>query len=245
MEDNNRRTVPPPETAFAGAIEQFLLAHGYAVQAELGHIDLLARDGNLLIAVEVKRTLSLRVVEQAVKRQAACDLCWVAVPRPARGKLRGDSVAVLKRLGLGLLLVDGAGGVEVKLAPLRRPEIIQSRARARLLRESAARLGRFNVPGASGGVRVTAYRQQALRVAMLLKREPGLSPKAVNDQLPAIGINAASILQRNVYGWFLREAHAQYRLSQAGMAALAEWKPVVDYLGATTAPTPDGARRSC
>ena len=240
VEHNSSRAAAPPETVLAAAVEHFFLAHGYRVQVELDHVDVLARHENLLVAVEVKRNLSLRVVEQAVKRQTTCDLCWVAVPRPLRGKLRPDSLTVLKRLGLGLLLVDTAGGVEVALDPGKRPQIIQSRARARLLRESVARLGHFNTAGSPGGARVTAYRQQALRVAIVLNEQPGLAPRVVNEQLPPIGISASAILQRNVYGWFHREARARYRLSEAGVAALREWKAVVDYLGAVAHSTPDG-----
>lgn len=241
VEHNTRGLSRLPETQIAAAVERFFGAHGFAVQAELGHIDLLARRDGVLIAIEVKRNLSLRLVEQAVRRQRSCDLCWVAVPRATRGRLRPDTVAVLKRLGLGLLLVDAGLGVEVALEPQRRPDIVQSRAREALIAESSRRLGRFNIAGSPGGARVTAYRQQALRVAMELQENPGLSPRELDVRIPDIGIRAGPILQRNVYAWFVREQRARYSLSPEGRAALLEWKAVVDFLRAVAEQTPDAA----
>jgi hypothetical protein len=68
---------------------------------------------------------------------------------------------------------------------------------------------------------MTAYRQQALACAALLKVGPG-RPK----ELRAVAPDAGSILLRNVYGWFERTGRGVYQLTSAGEAALERWPPI-------------------
>ena len=65
---------------------------------------------------------------------------------------------------------------------------------------------------------MTAYRQQALACAALLRS--GLSRPA---ELRAVAPDAGQILLRNVYGWFERQGRGVYRLTAAGEAALDRW----------------------
>ena len=66
---------------------------------------------------------------------------------------------------------------------------------------------------------MTAYRQQALACAVTLSRAPA-RPRDLKSGIP----DAAKILQRNVYGWFVRVERGLYGLSDAGTAALVRWK---------------------
>ena len=69
---------------------------------------------------------------------------------------------------------------------------------------------------------MTAYRQQALACAASLVG----GPRRIADLRPIVP-NAASILLRNVYGWFTRIERGVYELTSEGGAALARW-PVPD-----------------
>ena len=65
---------------------------------------------------------------------------------------------------------------------------------------------------------MTAYRQRALVCAAALtdaSRRPRDLKREVHD--------APSILQRNVYGWFVRTERGVYSLSEQGRAALSRW----------------------
>jgi hypothetical protein len=75
---------------------------------------------------------------------------------------------------------------------------------------------------------MTAYRQQALACAASLAE----GPRRTSD-LRSMVPNAASILLRNVYGWFTRIERGVYKLTSEGAAALARWEPAV--------PTPETA----
>jgi len=60
---------------------------------------------------------------------------------------------------------------------------------------------------------VTAYRQEALRCAMLIERGGHASLKALRES--GLVPNAPRILQRDVYGWFRRLQRATYALTSA------------------------------
>jgi hypothetical protein len=70
---------------------------------------------------------------------------------------------------------------------------------------------------------MTAYRQQALVCAGLLRDGPG-RPAALRGVVPEAG----AILLRNVYGWFERSQRGVYRLTEAGEAALLRWPEWVE-----------------
>jgi hypothetical protein len=72
---------------------------------------------------------------------------------------------------------------------------------------------------------MTAYRQQALACAALLRGGPG-RPR----DLQAIAPEAGKILLRNVYGWFERTQRGVYRLTDAGEAALQRWPDTVAFM---------------
>lgn len=105
---------------------------------------------------------------------------------------------------------------ELDPAPYRpRPDL---RRRKRLLKEFANRIGDPNVAGSTRVKLVTAYRQDALRIAAALA--DGAARMVAELRPLALSVPAARLLQQNVYGWFERERRGAYRLSPAGRTAL-------------------------
>ena len=82
----------------------------------------------------------------------------------------------------------------------------------RLLGEHARRVGDPNRGGVTRTPIVTAYRQEALRCAVLIQRGGRASLKALRET--GLVPNAPSILQRDVYGWFRRLERATYGLTE-------------------------------
>ena len=77
---------------------------------------------------------------------------------------------------------------------------------------------------------LTVYKEQALLTARLLRDSGPLRVEEVKD----LGgpPNAASILSRNVLGWFEREAAPEgrlylYRVSDKGLEALAQYEDIL------------------
>lgn len=213
------------ETSLYAPVKKFLEGQGYSVKGEISGCDVLAERDGVLVAIELKMRMSLKLILQAVDRLEAVELVYVAVPagcvfpRSSRASL----LRLLRMLGIGLLLVDeGRASVFPALDPCEyRPRRISSR-RTRLIREYEALVGDPN-QGGSGRRRglMTVYRQRALVVADYLRRN---GPTKASILSASTGEkDARSILYRNVYGWFEKLGKGIYSLSPKGEKGLEEW----------------------
>ena len=215
----------PAETCLYAPVKAFLEGQGYVVKGEVGACDVMARRGDEPpVIVELKLSLNLELVLQGIERLALSDAVYVAVPAPREGPLFDRRFRkLLRRVGLGLLLVHGAGDaaakVEAILDPLPYRPRADKRRLGRLLGEFDRRAGDPNLGGSAHRVKiVTAYRQEALRIASILAAEGARSPAQLRTDAEAP--KAGRILLDNVYGWFDRVEHGIYALTPAGHAAL-------------------------
>jgi hypothetical protein len=217
-----RRGTAPLESDLYPAVKAFLETRGYDVKAEVRGCDVVAiRGEEPPVIVELKLAFSLALVLQGVDRLALTDRVYLAVGRPRgrRGQrgsvLRRDVRDLCRRLGLGLITVApgrSAACVEVvvDLVPYRPRR--RKAGLTRLLGEHARRVGDPNRGGVTRTPIVTAYRQEALRCAMLIERGGRASLKALRET--GLVPNASRILQRDVYGWFRRLERATYALTE-------------------------------
>ena len=204
------------------AVKAFLEAQGYDVKAEVRGCDVVAtRGAEPPVIVELKLAFSLALVLQGVDRLSLTDRVYLAVGRPRgrRGRrgsvLRRDVRDLCRRLGLGLLTVApgrSAAGVEVVVDPVPYRPRRRTASLTRLLGEHARRVGDPNRGGVTRTPIVTAYRQEALRCALLIERGGRVSLKALRET--GLVPNASRILQRDVYGWFQRLERATYALTE-------------------------------
>ena len=225
---------PLKETSLYPPLKDFLTARGYEVRGEVKDCDIAAMKGQEMLLVEMKTSLNLEVILQAVQRQKMTDLVYIAVPR-GRNSMRSRRWAalchLLKRLELGLMTVSLPSlengrilcgfnaSVEVVFHPVPFDRKI-SRARAKakkekLIREFSARTADFNTGGEKGRKLVTAYRMHALEVARILAERGPMSPRDIR-QLVKESKPAGPILYHNYYGWFERVRHGVYTLTDKG-----------------------------
>lgn len=208
---------PLRETALYPAVKRFLEGRGLEVKGEVAGCDVVGvRAGAKpwLVLAELKLGFTLELVLQAVDRMAAGDEVWLAVRASRKGRVRDRRVARLCRvLGVGLLAVGG--GVEVLSEPLPCRPRANPRKRRRLLAEHAARRGDPTPGGSVKAPIMTAYRQQALACAAMLRDGPR-RPR----ELRVVAPDAGRILLRDVYGWFERTQRGVYRLGPDGVSAL-------------------------
>jgi hypothetical protein len=109
--------------------------------------------------------------------------------------------------------------VEAVLDPLPYAPRRNKRRIGRLLGEFARRSGDPNAGGSTGRVKlVTAYRQEALRLASVLQARGAQKPAVLRADAEAP--NAGRILRDDVYGWFERVERGIYALTPAGVQAL-------------------------
>lgn len=211
------------ETDLYAPIKTLLEGQGYTVKGEVGPADVVAVRGKEdPVIVELKTGFSLSLIHQAIARQSVTDAVYIAVPRKtgrAAWAAIKNNKTLCRRLGLGLILVrleDGHTEIVCDPAPYR-PR--QSAARkTRLLREFAKREGDPNKGGATRIGLVTAYRQDALRLAAHLAAH---GPTKASDVAKATAIpRARAIMADNHHGWFTKVERGIYTLTEQGRAVL-------------------------
>ena len=217
-----------------GPVKEYLESLGYEVKGEVKNCDITAlRDGELII-VELKRGFTLELIYQAIDRQRIADGVYVAVPLPRRGYMAPhikEMEALCRRLELGLIYVgfSTSGVVQVDVAVHPREASQPRRDKKRrlaVIREHESRTGSSNTGGVTRRKILTAYKEQALLVARIL-RENGLM-QALDVKKAGGPSNTTSILGRNVLDWFSREPAGKgrylYRVTPKGLGALEEYR---------------------
>lgn len=217
------------ETDLYPPVKQYLESLGYSVMGEAAGCDIAAQHNNELIAVELKSAINLKLILQAVERQESCDSVYLAVPVSGSSTPPGlaDKLRLVKRLELGLLLVrflNHRTRVELVCHPQASTRRRNTRHRRAILQELAGRSGDYT-PGGTNGTVVTAYREEALYIAWLLRDSNGRSPAECRRH--GGSDKTGAILRDNHYDWFERVKRGVYRLTPAGQAALQEYAAVI------------------
>lgn len=218
------------ETELYPPVKAFLEADGYEVKAEVTGCDVVAQKGGApTVIVELKTSFSLDLVLQGVERQKLSDDVYLAIPKPDTPtkrknwrKRRRALVNLCRRLGMGLMLVDldidQDRAVDVLLDPAPYQPRKNPKKQTRLRKEFSERIGDPNTGGATRTKIMTAYRQDAIRVARALAGGQDLKISEIKE---VTGVaRAASILQHNHYGWFERVSRGVYKLSEVGRSVV-------------------------
>lgn len=218
-------------------LKHFLTSQNYEVKGE-------TRDGSVLavraaeppIVVELKLSLNLNVILQAVEQLSITSSVYIGVPNRCSSleRKRKKIIKLLRMLGLGLVVInpEKEGHVEVLLDPgeykPRKSERRKSeRRKVCLLGEFSRRIDDPKV-GATEKRKdiITPYRQKALLIAQFLR---GQGPtKAVFIAQSIQEPRARDILYKDVYGWFERESQGIYSLSPQGEKEVLSWEKKLD-----------------
>ncbi len=213
-------------------LKTYLNGQGYSVHAEVRNCDVVARKEDEIIIIELKTGISLNLLIQATERKEVCESVYIAVPVPIGREVPPNFKRVkklLRRLEIGCILVDflkTKTKIRVELHPSPYIPRQQHKKRQAILREIDGRYAEFNIGGeAVAKEKITAYKQEALRIAHELSINGPSSPA----QLRGLGISekAQIILSKNVYGWFERQQRGIYQLHAAGKKALSHYEYVI------------------
>jgi len=209
-------------------LKRFLESQNYEVKGEVQECDAVAvRGEEAPVIVELKLSLNLDVVLQAVARLSLTPKVYIGVPRQCKilKRRRKHIIKLLRMLGLGLVVIDSdleIGSVEVLLDPSDyRPRKSKHR-QERLLGEFTKRVGDPNLGGTGKrkGI-MTVYRQRALAIARFLQEQGPTKASHVAGTLREP--KARDILYRNVYGWFDRVSLGVYEISPRGKQEIPLW----------------------
>lgn len=224
------------ESDMYAPVKAFFESRGWDVKAEVAKCDAAGLKDGKLLAVEMKLTLNLDVILQGIERQRIADIVYLAVPRkPAamRTKRWWDSLELLKRLNMGLLVVSAAESgydVEELIEPA---EASGSPARGRAVRvrmravtEHQKRTGDRNTGGVRGVKIMTAYKEAALRLAALIAGRGPMSAKQMKPEGEK-SRGTYDILRYNHYNWFMPLGGGVFGLTKDGREALATYAEII------------------
>ena len=216
------------ETDLYAPVRDYLEKQGYTVRGEVHNCDIAATKGDDLIVVELKRTLNIPLLVQAVQRQKITESVYVAIPRPANKLtwMRQSSGvhALLRRLEVGLILVSvqrGKPPVEVIFHPLPCERRRRKAVKPAVIQERERRSGDFNEGGCCRRKLVTAYRENALHIACCLADLGPLAPRRLRQL--GTGDKTLAILSRNVYSWFERVDRGVYSITSRGRTEMEDY----------------------
>jgi len=210
-------------------LKRFLESQNYEVKGEVQDCDVLAvRGRETPVVVELKLSLNLEVVLQAVERLSLTPKVYIGIPEQTKilKRRRKHIFKLLRMLGLGLVVIDTAresDGVKVLIDPGEYKPRLSKHRKERLLGEFVKRVGDPNLGGSEKrkGI-LTAYRQRALAIARFLQEEGPTKASHIARALREP--NARNIVYRDVYGWFDRVSHGVYELSPRGKREIPLWR---------------------
>lgn len=218
-------------------IEKYFAEQGFDVHGEVNDCDVVAIKKEQVVIIELKKSLQLEVIMQAVKRQRLTNEVYIAVIAPKislKSRKKNDLRHLLRRLEVGLLTVDFTEEEPVVTQilspkPFNKQRSIQQskRSKDKLLAEIAGRHTNLNVGGSHQTEIMTAYREMCVFIACCLNKFGPMSAK----QLKEIGTNEKtySILYKNYYGWFTRVHQGIYNLTEQGKNEFKVYEHVVTY----------------
>lgn len=214
-------------------IKGYFESFGYVCDGEVRDIDLYMEKGDEAVAVELKQTLDFRALQQAALRQKLVERVFIGTFRPKDmfSHAFRDKLYVLKRLGIGLIVVsEKTGMVEIVSEPVvSELSAFQRRNKGKkeaLSSEFKKRKVKKNVGGVHGTKLITGYRENALTVLDALTEMNGEGKASDIKKLTGIE-NARDIMYANHYGWFESMGNGIYKVSDDGYAALEEFEEVL------------------
>ena len=217
-------------------IKEYFEKAGYSCDGEVQDIDLYMEKGDESIAVELKQTLDFRAVQQAALRQKITDTVFIGIfrPRDLNSKSFRDKIYILKRLGIGLIVVSKRTlNVDIVSPPVvseLEGFIRQNKdKKKRLSDEFRRRRAKNNTGGIRGTALITSYREDALLVLDALMELGGTGKAAKIRDLSGIQ-RARDIMYSNHYGWFSNIGNGIYTVTDIGLDALEEFEDTLKIL---------------
>jgi hypothetical protein len=218
------------ETDIYEPIKRLLEIEGYHIKAEVNHVDIYGIKESQTIAVELKTQISLKLIYQALERKKVADSVFIGVPEAAV-KSHGKEIKYLKnlltQLGIGMIVTkddDAYVLLEAKQSSMKKRSNVKKR---KTIKEFNQRENHQNI-GGTNGKKITAYKEQMIRVAVMLKKMKTASPK---ELMAHTGINKTpQILQANYDGWFKKVSRGIYSLTEQGEVELYQYLEILDIL---------------
>jgi len=207
------------ETDLFIPVKKLFLSQGFDVKAEVKDIDIIAYKKDIMVGIELKTKIALKLIYQAIDRQKVLDQVYIAIPKDAlyqSKSLYRNFTHLLKRLEVGLIVVEGENAeVIIEATPFDR-NLSRSRYKKRksqIDKEARLRKNHKNI-GGTRGKKITRYKELVIDIGSYLLDHKKASPQAIKKDLNID--KTASILQKNYDGYFERVERGIYQLTEKG-----------------------------
>jgi len=144
---------------------------------EVGTMDIVGKSGKIVIAVEVKKHLNFKVIQQAYDNIRSCHYSYVAVPKSSADR-NSFGMKICDKLGIGVLvyndIYDSHGErVVEKVKPFfNRSPFVQYAKKL-----NANSWQKRAIPGAKDGETITAFSVTLEYLEIYVRRHPGCEIK--------------------------------------------------------------------
>ncbi|MBP9854684.1 MAG: hypothetical protein KBD53_07445 [Candidatus Omnitrophica bacterium] len=203
------------ETDMYYPLKEFLEKAGYTVHSEVNDIDVLAKKGEEIIAVEMKTAFNLKFVYQLIERRKIADKVYAYVPLGKGGRWpKGykQMCGLLKRLECGLMTLDSKKTVCMEFEPQSYAGYKNYAKKKMALKEFHGRSLDLNQGGSRSELLFTAYKEKAIRLALFLYENGPVETKRLTTTLIDIE-HPARILRDNHQFWFERVSRGVYQIT--------------------------------
>ncbi len=204
-------------------IKSYFESMGYKVNAEVKDCDVTAVRGDELVVVEMKTSLNITVLYQALERKKVTPLVYIAVPKPKKNYRKSilKMKNLLNKLQMGLLIIDVVNGACVSFLE---PEEDKSQRqnnvkKAKIVKEISRREVDENLGGVNKTKILTAHKELGIALCVVIEKEGVVTSKVLRDRY-GFDKDVNTYLHRNFHRWFKKVATATYELSTEGKKLL-------------------------
>ncbi len=197
-------------------LKKFLQTKGYVVHSEVESIDVMAQKGDEILIVEMKTSFNLQLIYQLIERLKITDQVYACIPLGKGGrwpKTYKRMCSLLKRLHCGLITLDQhtKKQVVIEFEPTSFASRKNYSKKNLALKEFEGRSIDLNQGGSTRELLFTAYKENAIRIAMYLHEHGASSTRIIKENLDIS--KTAEILNKNYLRWFDKVSRGVYQLT--------------------------------
>lgn len=185
------------ETEIAKHFIKYLSDYDLYFEIPYTHTDIVAKDGNILMAFEVKNSLNFKVIEQSARWRWNFHYSYICVPY---SKNMNFAIEICKMFGIGILTANIKGGMlwgdiweELK------PKFNRSAFTKHIILPEYCKR---SIPGASGneGTTITIFKITIENIVKYIQRHPEPTVKEVFDNIDH-HYSSFSAARNSMYTW--------------------------------------------
>ncbi len=204
-------------------LKEHFVAQGYKVNAEVKDCDMTAVKDDELIIIEMKTSLNITVLYQALERKKLSPNVYIAIPRPKRDyrKTKLKMKNLITKLDLGLIVIDVVNrGLEVLVHPQVNPtQRINSNKKAKLVSEINNRSVDENIGGKNKTKILTAYKELGIALCVVINIEEEVDTNTLREKY-GFDIKTTKYLHTNFFRWYKKVGKGTYQLTKEGKEVL-------------------------